>query len=157
MKYRVGDKVRVLSVDYASDDDEDRFLNKIKTIIHIWEDNEEGYYYGLENECWSPLYFKECQLLDMRRDYVVVCMRHKGLIRDALLFWGAKTEDDDCRSTSGYTVDIDRCERFTRMEVESEGFNIVDVCEKGIPKHGDFAVRVKDLLSFGFKEYRIIA
>lgn len=157
MKYSVDDKIKVLEVDADDEDEKERFLNKIKNIVDVWEDNEEEYYYGLENENWGYLYFKESQLLDMRRDYVVIiCMRHSGVIRDALLFWGSKTDDYAKRSTSGYTVDINECERYTYDEVLENGFDIIDKTAKGIPKTGDFAIKIEDLLSFGFKQLTIV-
>ena len=52
------------------------------------------------------------------RQYVIVCRRHKALLSPALLFWGSLTDDDAKRSYSGYTMDIDKCERYTRDELE---------------------------------------
>ena len=52
------------------------------------------------------------------RQYVIVCREHKALLSPALLFWGSLTDDDAKRSYSGYTMDIDKCERYTRDELE---------------------------------------
>lgn len=52
------------------------------------------------------------------RKYVIVCNRHTGLIKDALLFWGKITDDKEERSFGGYTVQFDLCERYTRKELE---------------------------------------
>lgn len=84
--------------------------------------------------------------MELKRDYVIVCTRHKGVIRDALLFWGTKTADDEKRSFSGYTVDIEKCERYTYDEVVKKDFEVIDSNQGGIPKDGDFAVKIEDLL-----------
>ena len=52
------------------------------------------------------------------RQYVIVCREHKTLLSPALLFWGSLTDDDAKRSYGGYTMDIDKCERYTRDELE---------------------------------------
>ena len=52
------------------------------------------------------------------RQYVIVCREHKALLSPALLFWGSLTDDDAKRSYGGYTMDIDKCERYTRDELE---------------------------------------
>ena len=52
------------------------------------------------------------------RQYVIVCRDHKALLSPALLFWGSLTDDDAKRSYGGYTMDIDKCERYTRDELE---------------------------------------
>lgn len=93
----------------------------------------------------------------MKREYVVVCMRHKGIIKDALLFWGTKTNDEEERSLSGYTVDIEKCERFTLEEVQKEDFEVIASDASGIPASEDFAVKIDDLLKWGYRKYAIIA
>ena len=52
------------------------------------------------------------------RQYVIVCRRHKAILPQALLFWGSLTDDDMERSYGGYTMDIDKCERYTRNDLE---------------------------------------
>ena len=52
------------------------------------------------------------------RQYVIVCREHKALLPEALLFWGSLTDDNAERSYSGYTMDINKCERYTRDELE---------------------------------------
>ena len=52
------------------------------------------------------------------RQYVIVCREHKALLSPALLFWGSLTDDDAKRSYGGYTMDIDKCERYTKDELE---------------------------------------
>lgn len=53
-----------------------------------------------------------------KREYVIVCNEHKGIIKDALLFWGKLTDDSQPRSFGGYTIQVDKCERYTREELE---------------------------------------
>lgn len=93
----------------------------------------------------------------MKREYVIVCMRHKGIIRDALLFWGTRTKDEEERHSSGYTVDIEKCERFTLEEIDKKEFDIIPSNAGGIPNNGDFAVKIDDLLKWGYKKFSIIA
>ena len=52
------------------------------------------------------------------RKYVIVCNEHKAMLKDTLLFWGSLTDDNEERSFSGYTCQIDKCERYTRQELE---------------------------------------
>ena len=52
------------------------------------------------------------------RQYVIVCREHKALLPEALLFWGSLTDDNAERSYSGYTMDINKCERYTRDALE---------------------------------------
>lgn len=57
--------------------------------------------------------------VDNERKYVIVCNEHTAIIKDALLFWGSFTDDNtEKRSFSGYTCQIDKCERYTRKELE---------------------------------------
>ena len=56
--------------------------------------------------------------MDKNRKYMIATKRHEGLIRDALLFWGHLTEDNEERSFGGYTVDINKCEKYTREELK---------------------------------------
>lgn len=95
----------------------------------------------------------------MEREYVVVCMRHKGVIKDALLFWGEYTQDCEKRSFGGYTVDVDKCEKYTIDELSNYKFKVWGVDFDGhIPRSiDDFAIKVDDLLKLGYCKYTIIA
>lgn len=51
------------------------------------------------------------------RKYIVVCNKHE-LLQDVFLFWGTLTDDSEERCESGYTNDVDRCERYTLEEIK---------------------------------------
>lgn len=51
------------------------------------------------------------------RKYVIVCNEHAGMWAGCALFWGQLTRDEEKRSFGGYTVGIDRCERYTMDEI----------------------------------------
>lgn len=54
----------------------------------------------------------------MERNYVIVCNEHRSWPTGTLLFWGEHTEDDQERSFGGYTTRWDKCEKYTREELE---------------------------------------
>lgn len=57
--------------------------------------------------------------VNSERKYVIVCNEHTAILKDALLFWGSLTDDSrEKRSFGGYTCQIDKCERYTRKELE---------------------------------------
>lgn len=57
--------------------------------------------------------------INNERKYVIVCNEHEAIIKDALLFWGSLTDDNaEKRSFGGYTCQIDKCERYTKKELE---------------------------------------
>lgn len=56
--------------------------------------------------------------IDANRKYVIVSNEHTGWPRGALLFWGRLTDDCEKRSFGGYTTRWDKCERYTREELE---------------------------------------
>lgn len=56
--------------------------------------------------------------INSERKYVIVCNEHKAMLKDTLLFWGSLTDDNSKRSFGGYTCQIDKCERYTRQELE---------------------------------------
>lgn len=56
--------------------------------------------------------------VNSERKYVIVCNEHTAIFKDALLFWGSLTDNREKRSFSGYTCQIDKCERYTRKELE---------------------------------------
>lgn len=86
------------------------------------------------------------------REYIIVCNEHKGIFTGALLFWGHKTEDNEERSFSGYTSDIDNCERYTLKEIEEKGYHF-SIYESGMSfcdflKLNDVIIKKIDLLRF---------
>lgn len=57
--------------------------------------------------------------VNSERKYVIVSNEHEAIIKDALFFWGSLTDDNaEKRSFGGYTCQIDKCERYTRKELE---------------------------------------
>ena len=56
--------------------------------------------------------------MNPERKYVIVANEHDSWPRGALLFWGRLTQDDEKRSYGGYTTRWDRCEKYTREELE---------------------------------------
>lgn len=57
--------------------------------------------------------------VNSERKYVIVCNDHPAIFKDALLFWGSLTDNRmKKRSFGGYTCQIDKCERYTRKELE---------------------------------------
>lgn len=54
----------------------------------------------------------------MNREYVIVCNEHKSPYPGTLMFWGRRSQDWQPRSFGGYTWDIEKCERYTRAEIE---------------------------------------
>lgn len=57
--------------------------------------------------------------VNSERKYVIVCNEYPAIFKDALLFWGHLTDDSsEKRSFRGYTCQIDKCERYTRKELE---------------------------------------
>ncbi len=98
-----------------------------------------------------------------KRDYVIVCNEHSSIIRGALLFWGSRTEDDAKRSFGGYTCRIDKCERYTREELESFRGNLkkeypfFDEIEPGtFNQQNEVLITVQDLKKkLGYREFHI--
>lgn len=56
--------------------------------------------------------------MDKNRKYMIATARHKGIVDNALLFWGHRTSDNERRSFGGYTVDVNKSERYTKEELE---------------------------------------
>lgn len=88
------------------------------------------------------------------RDYVIVSIEHSGEAKECeLAFWGSKTKDYEERSFSGYTFDLDGCERYTKEEIQNHLLNQMPFWEdKRLSfydlAYRDFAIKVDDLLSF---------
>lgn len=55
----------------------------------------------------------------MEREWVIVATRYS---ENYWLLWGSYTEDSETRSYSGYTGDINKCERYTKEDLENCGY-----------------------------------
>ena len=104
--------------------------------------------------------------MNKNRKYMIATKRHEGLIRDALLFWGHLTEDNEERSFGGYTVDINKCEKYTKEELEEyrkrkfseETMLFLDETKKPCwqLKNYDLLVTMEDLVNLGFSKFTVM-
>ena len=99
----------------------------------------------------------------MDRNYVIVCNEHKPLFPGALLFWGTLTPDNAERSYSGYTCQIDKCERYTREELESwrgqlkKEYPFYEEIKQGtFRKHDEVLISIEQLNNMGFREFHVM-
>lgn len=99
------------------------------------------------------------------RQYVIVCREHKALLPEALLFWGSLTDDDMERSYGGYTMDIDKCERYTRNELEKwrgnskEEYPFFDELKNksDFYRQDEILIRIWDLEhTMGYRKYTVL-
>lgn len=103
------------------------------------------------------------------RQYVIVCREHKALLSPALLFWGSLTDDDMERSYGGYTMDINKCERYTRDELErwrlywrgnlKEEYPFFDELKdkSDFYKQDEILIRIWDLEhTMGYRKYTVL-
>jgi hypothetical protein len=92
----------------------------------------------------------------LERNYVVICNRHKG-IAGSLLFWGYYTNDDAKRSFSGYTSNLNECERYEQSIIRNgeRGYKFpiygVDFTPENWRKQDDFAIRIDQLNELGYR------
>lgn len=100
----------------------------------------------------------------MERNYVIVCNEHKSVVPGSLLFWGEHTEDSAKRSYSGYTCQIDKCERYAREELENwrgnwkKEYPFFDEIKQGsFYRHEEVLITVEQLKKLGFREFHIIS
>lgn len=85
------------------------------------------------------------------REYVLLSVKWS---KDGyLVFWGTQTKDDEKRSYSGYTMDLETCEKYTYEEAVNEHhpewkgqkfWELQKECWDGT-----WAVKIKDLHVFG--------
>lgn len=99
----------------------------------------------------------------MDGEYVIVCNEHKAILPGALLFWGRRTEDDEERSFGGYTCDIEKCERYTRAELEAwrggltEEYPFFDEIErKDFYKKNEVLITLQQLEAIGFSRWTVM-
>ncbi len=99
------------------------------------------------------------------RQYVIVCREHKALLSPALLFWGSLTDDDAKRSYSGYTMDIDKCERYTRDELEKWRGNLKEEypffdelkAKSAFYRQDEILIRIWELeYILGYRKYTVL-
>lgn len=99
------------------------------------------------------------------RQYVIVCRRHKAILPQALLFWGSLTDDDAKRSYGGYTMDIDKCERYTRDELEKWRGNLKEEypffdelkAKSNFYRQDEILIRIWDLEhTLGYRKYTVL-
>ena len=100
------------------------------------------------------------------RKYVIVSNEHKSWPTGALLFWGRITEDGEKRSFGGYTTRWDKCEKYTREELEKwrgslrEHYPFFD--ELDIPhdfafrKHAEVLCTLEDLEKIGYSLWSVV-
>lgn len=96
-----------------------------------------------------------------RREYVIVCNEHGGYLPGFLLFWGEFTEDDaEKRSYSGYTSDLDKCEKYTLNEVKRNGYNFpvydVRMTRESFERNRDVAIKISQLSELGYVIKRFV-
>ena len=103
----------------------------------------------------------------MTRNYVIVCNEHTNAKKAGeLLFWGFHTENDEERSFGGYTTDIDKCEKYTRQELEewrgdnTERIPFYDEIKgnglAGFFKCEDVMISQEDLYTLGFRKKSVM-
>ena len=99
------------------------------------------------------------------RQYVIVCREHKALLPEALLFWGSLTDDDMERSYGGYTMDINKCERYTRDELEKWRGNLKEEypffdelkAKSAFYRQGEILIRIWELEhTLGYRKYTVL-
>lgn len=86
----------------------------------------------------------------MNREYVIVDTRY--MKENMLVFWGRYTKDSEKRSFGGYTKDLDKCERYTKEELENSVYNF-KFYDKDLVwrKEEDFYIKISDLEKLGCK------
>lgn len=90
-----------------------------------------------------------------KREYVLVSVKwSRG--EGYLLFWGSLSNDTENRSYSGYTMDLDTCEKYTIEEIREEclpiwkGQSFYELVKED--SNGTWAVKINDLHNLGQKK-----
>lgn len=104
--------------------------------------------------------------VNSERKYVIVCNEHEAIIKDTLLFWGSLTNDNkEKRSFGGYTCQIDKCERYTREELEEFRGNLKAEYpffdelknERDFFKKGEVLISIDDLKEkLHYREFKVM-
>lgn len=102
----------------------------------------------------------------MERNYVIVSNEHRSWPSGSLLFWGHLTEPDEKRSFGGYTSRWDKCERYTRKELElfrgdlKKQYPFFDEikpeCMHDFKKHDEVLCTLEELESIGYKVWTVV-
>lgn len=114
----------------------------------IWHDPIREARYFLIDGNWE----RQVELGVLERNYVILSIKWT---KDALVFWGNKSEDTQARSYSGYTSDIKSCERYTFEEVRSKRSEFYEYKGESISKlrqidrDGSWIIRVDELEKLG--------
>lgn len=96
------------------------------------------------------------------REYVIVCNEHKAIFNGVLLFWGNRTQDDAERSYGGYTCDLDKCERYTREELEKwrtpheKEYPFLEEITKPFNKNDEVLITIKELEKIGYRKFKVM-
>ena len=95
----------------------------------------------------------------MDRNYVIVCNRHKGLLENCLLFWGAYTKDNQKRCFGGYTINLNKCERYTLEEAKNRKLPIygIDLNYYNYEDVQDFVISIDRLEELDCKSMLVYA
>lgn len=104
--------------------------------------------------------------VNSERKYVIVSNEHIATVKEALLFWGSLTDDNrEKRSFGGYTCQINKCERYTRKELEEfrgdlkEEYPFYDELknERDFFKKGEVLISIDDLKEkLHFREFTVL-
>ncbi|MCR4849791.1 MAG: hypothetical protein K5870_00895 [Lachnospiraceae bacterium] len=96
----------------------------------------------------------------MKREYVIVNNEHKPMWSGCVLFWGHLTDDDEPRSFGGYTNCLDKCEKYTKEELDDKGYGFPfydGENESEFRNIPDICIKVKDLLNLSWlKEMHVV-
>lgn len=138
----------------------------MKLLIDIPEEKFNNFMYGdsLDDKDYDDIVDFMAQgtiipNIATNREYVIVSFEHSG--QSDLAFWGLLTDDKEKRSFSGYTFDLDSCERYTQDEIIEadnpalfyQGESLYELMKSYV----DVAIKVDDLLSIvGLKTQRVV-
>ena len=102
----------------------------------------------------------------MERKYVIVCNEPESWPHCALLFWGHRTEDAEARSFGGYTSRFDKCEHYTRDEINRwrrgavQHYPFFDEIKPSCPhdfrKYNEVVCTLEELESIGFTVWTVV-
>ena len=104
--------------------------------------------------------------MNPERKYVIVSNEHDRWPRGALLFWGRLTDDEKERSFGGYTTKWDKCEKYTREELEKwrgslflyyPFFDELEIQnDRDFRRHSEVLCTMEDLESLGYSLWNVM-